>query len=1136
VRSVRGKVSPVINLTREVKAPEDWRSPRAGALSGDPRPWAEELMEFRLQSDSPEWYFPEHRMDNPGFSQRICVLLFGGVVALCSCARGATVPLAKPDAEFFEKTIQPILTEHCHKCHSHSAEKIKGNLVVDSLAGLLKGGDTGPAVVPGSLEKSLLIQAVHYTNEDLQMPPKGKKLSNQQIADLEKWVKMGAPWPGSDPAKAVGHGKFTDEDRKWWAFQPVKEPKIPEVQDNGWCRTSIDRFIFQKLQREGLQVSGEADKRTLIRRVYFDLWGLPPAPEEVEAFVNDDSPGAYEHLIDRLLESPRYGERWARHWLDLVRYAESDGYRIDDYRPNAWHYRDYVIQAFNEDKPYDRFVQEQLAGDELEPNNPQMYIANSFLRLWIYEYNNRDARLQWTTILNDLTDVTGDLFLGLGMQCARCHDHKFDPILQKDYYRLQAFFAPLLPRQDIALATAQQLQEYNQQLTKWEEMTAEIRQRIKDLQKPYAEKAAEGAIKKFPDDVQELLRKPKTELTPFEQQIAALGQRQVALEIERLEARIKGQDKEKLAELRKELAKFDSFKPKPLERALTVTDVGPTAPPLLIPKKSREPIEPGYLSVLDEKPARIAHPRNAPDSTGRRSELARWLTQADNPLTTRVIVNRIWQYHFGRGLVGTSSDFGRLGTAPSHPELLDWLAVNFTKEGWSFKRMHRLILLSATYRQSALTQPSEAARMKDPENRLLWRMNIRRLDAEQVRDAMLAVSGELDPSAGGPAVDTSKPRRTVYTKVMRNTRDPLLDAFDAPEGFASTSLRNITTTPTQALLMFNSQYTLARAKSLAARLQKGGASNEGELVERAYALALERKPTREEKLAALKFLADQRKRVAPLRASTISYVSEKMPYREDKAAVMSPTGPMDRFEVPDSPAMPQGDFTLEAFVMLKSLYEDGQVRTIASHWDGNNKHPGWAVGVTGKKSANKPQTLALQLCGQPGKDGENYEAIFSGLHIELNRPYFVAVSVKLSDTNESGVVFYAKDLSNDDEPMQSVRVSHTVTSPLAAHAEFVMGGRDGQNAHLWDGLIDDVRLSNGALRQEQLLLTSEGVTDKTVGYWQFESAANYHKDSSGHGLNIKIKSAPPKKQDPKSAALVDFCHVLLNANEFLYVD
>jgi hypothetical protein len=584
------------------------------------------------------------------------------------------------------------------------------------------------------------------------------------------------------------------------------------------------------------------------------------------------------------------------------------------------------------------------------------------------------------------------------------------------------------------------------------------------------------------------------------------------------------------------LGKFDSFKPKPIEHAFTVTDVGPKAPAIYIPKKLKEPIEPGFLSILDEKPAVIPHPADAPNSTGRRSELARWLTQPENPLTTRVVVNRIWQYHFGRGLVGTSSDFGRLGEKPSHPELLDWLANRFVADGWSFKKMHRLILLSSTYKQSALTQPSEGARAKDPENRLLWRMNIRRLEAEEVRDAMLAVAGELDPNMGGPAVDTSKPRRTVYTKVMRNTRDPLLDVFDAPEGFVSTSQRNVTTTPTQALLMLNSQYALARAKALAARAQESQSTTDDEAVERAYEFVFCRKPTPAEKAAGLQFLHEQTLRVPATRPGTIAFVSEKMPYREDKAAVMSPSGPMDRFEVPDSPALPREDFTVEAFILLKSLYEDGQMRTVASHWDGNTQHPGWALGVTGKKSQSKPQTLALQLCGTEGSSAAEAETIFSGLHIELNKPYFMAVSVKLDQTNETGVTFYLKDLSNDDEPMQSARVAHAMTAPLGSHAEFVIGGRDGANANLWDGLIDDVRLSNVALRQEQLLLTSEGVTDKTVGYWQFESASNYHKDSSGHGLNIKIKTAMPKKQDPKAAALVDFCHVLLNSNEFLYTD
>ncbi len=1082
-------------------------------------------------------------MDRPGFNHWISVLLLGGGLAMSApislSGAGGDAKAAPPastaeQSEFFTREVQPILSESCHKCHSHSSDKIKGNLVVDSLAGLLKGGETGPAIVPGNVEKSLLIKAIRYGDEDLQMPPKGKKLAPAQIAVLEKWVAMGAPWPGQDPAKAIAvRGKFSAEDRQWWAFQPLKEPAVPEVADHGWCQTSIDRFIFKKLEAEGLQPSPEAERHALLRRVYFDLWGLPPSPQEVEAFVSDQSTAAYEHLIDRLLESPRYGERWARHWLDLARYAESDGYRIDDYRPNTWPYRDYVIQAFNEDKPYDRFVQEQLAGDELEPGNPRMYVANSFLRLGIYEYNNRDVRQQWTTILNDLTDVAGDLFLGLGMQCARCHDHKFDPILQKDYYRLQAFFASSLPRQDLVLASTNELAEYKRQLAKWEQMTASIRERIDELAKPYFEKATEAAIAKFPEDVQELIRKPVPERTPFEHQLAELAYRQVTLEQERLDARIKGADKEKLAGLRKELARFDASKPKPLERAFTVTDVGPTPPPVFIPKRTKEAIEPGYPTILHEGPATITRPLKAPDSTGRRLELARWLTQPDNPLSTRVIVNRIWQYHFGRGLVATSSDFGRLGEKPANPELLDWLATRFVQDGWSFKKMHRLILLSAAYRQSALTSPSDAARLKDPENRWLWRMNIRRLDGEQVRDSMLAASGELDPSAGGPAVDGSKPRRSIYTRVLRNTHDPLLDVFDAPEGFASTSLRNVTTTPTQALFLFNSQYTLARARALAARLRRVSSGDDAQQIRQAYGLVLSRDPTGDELEAARRFLSEDKKQVAPTRATTVSYVAEKMPYREDKAAVMNPAGPMDRFEVPDSPALPQLDFTIEAFILLRSLYEDGQVRTIASHWDGNEKHPGWSFGVTSKKSMNKPQTLVLQLCG-PG--GKSYEAIFSGLHIELNKPYFVAASIALEQTNETGITFFAKDISNDDEPMQVARMAHTVTAPLSSHAEFVMGGRQGQNAHLWDGLIDDVRLSNIALRQEQLLLTSEGVSEHTVGYWQFESASNYHRDSSGHGLNIKIKMAAPKIQDPKEAALVDFCHVLLNANEFLYVE
>ena len=634
----------------------------------------------------------------------------------------------------------------------------------------------------------------------------------------------------------------------------MRRPTVPDVADGGWSKNPIDRFLFARLAAEGLTPAPEADRRTLIRRASFDLIGLPPTPEEVEAFVADDAPQAYERLIDRLLADPRHGERWARHWLDLVRYAESDGYRQDAYRPDAWRYRDYVIRAFNEDKPYDRFVTEQLAGDEIAPGDPEPRVATGFLRLGTYEYNQRDVPGQRETILNDITDVTGDVFLGLGIGCARCHDHKFDPILQVDYYRLQAFFTPVQPRDDLPLASAEELSEYRRKLAAWEAKTAEIRAEIAEVERPYLEEAAVAAITKFPADIQALIAKPSSERTPLEEQLADLAYRQVTYEYDIIDVKMKkSKDKERWERLKKRLAEFDRDKPEPLPKAPAVADVGPTAPPTTIPgdRKGRE-IEPGFLTLLDPGTAEVSSVPAA-DSTGRRTALARWLTRPDHPLTTRVMANRLWQYHFGRGLVATSSDFGRLGERPSHPELLDWLASEFVGHGWSLKHMHRAIMTSAAYRQSALRPAPEAARLKDPDNRLLWRMNTRRLDIEPIRDAMLAVSGELDPAMGGPSGDASGPRRTVYTKVIRNTRDPLIDAFDSPDGSNSTPTRNATTTPTQALLMINGPWTLARAGAFADRLRREASDDEGRIA-LAYQLAFGRPPEPAERDEAVEFL------------------------------------------------------------------------------------------------------------------------------------------------------------------------------------------------------------------------------------------------------------------------------------------
>ncbi len=1100
-------------------------------------------------------------------------------------------------AEFFRAKVEPIFREHCFKCHSHSAEKIKGGLVLDSREAVLTGGDSGAVITPGQPEKSLLITAISYTNDDLLMPPKGAKLSAEKIATLTEWVKQGAPWADEKTvqikataspqiiSKRPRGAKISDEDRKWWAFQPVKKVEPPVISKSvnsesvrragteslitdHWPQNPIDNFVLARLQAEKLAPSPRASRAALIRRVTFDLIGLPPTPAEVAAFVADQSPDAYEKLVDRLLASPRYGERWARHWLDLVRYAESDGYRVDDFRPTAWRFRDYVIRSLNADKPYDRFVQEQIAGDELWPEDPDARIATGYLTLWIYEYNNRDAVGQIATILNDVTDTTADVFLGQGIQCARCHDHKFDPILQKDYFRLQAFFAPIMPVAEAPVASGGERAAWAQEMAGWERKTADVRAKLEKLETPFHEKAYEDALAKFPRETQALIKKPVAERTPYEHQVAELAYRQVLYEWsdKRFPARVKEPAKTERNKLLEHLRAMEKEMPAPLALAPQVTDVGPVPPPTTIPKKEKlGVIEPGYLSVLDEAPAQIE--TGWTNSTGRRTTLAHWLTRSDNPLSTRVIVNRVWQYHFGRGLAPITSDFGRLGEGPSHPELLDWLTRSFIENGWSLKKLHRLIVTSATYQQAAESEsvisksvnqsatPRSAtvslntdslitdslitdyflrARTIDPENKLLWHFPTRRLDAEQVRDAVLAVTGELELKDGGPSVDFSTPRRSVYNKVIRNTRDPVIESFDGPENFTSTSQRNVTTTPNQSLLMINGKWTLARAKALAARLRKEHA-NQDEQIDTAYQLLFGRKPGAGERIAAAAFLSNQAKVIqnSPPRLEVIPFANDKMPFREGRAAMLAPASTQSRLTTKLTKSA-GGEFTIEAFIQLKSIYTDGQVRTVASKWSGKRGDHGWALGVTGAQSRNKPQTLVLQLCGdQKYAATDPVEPIFSGLHIDLGKPYFVAVSVKLADP--TGITFFLKDLSNDDEPMQVVNVAHKVTSGLANKSSLVIGGRAGDTQYVFDGLIDDVRFSDTALAQEQLLFTSAGVNEHTMGMWRFEAEGPL-KDYSGRGADIEAHAKAVAKEDPRDAALTDFCHVLLNANEFLYVD
>lgn len=1060
--------------------------------------------------------------------------LFFATAAVLAAAEGSlgSPSFSREQLEFYEKQIQPILAENCFKCHSHQAEKIKASLVLDSREGLLKGGESGPAIVAGDPEKSLLIKAVRQVDDDLKMPPK-KKLSDAQIALLAQWIKMGAPAPAGAGILASKPGRATTHDTNWWSFQPVREIKVPQLNDGGWARNELDHFVFAKLKAERLSPSPEADKRTLIRRVYFDLIGLPPTAEEVERFVGDPSAAAYAKLVDELLGSPRYGEKWARHWLDLVRYAESDGYKSDSFRPNAWRYRDYVVRSFNEDKPYNRFLEEQIAADELWPDDPDAVIGVSYYRLPIYEYNQRNVKGQWATIINDITDVTGDAFLGLGMQCARCHDHKFDPILQKDYYRLQAFFAALSPRDDLPLATPDQLKEYRAQFAKWEQATADIRAQIEAVEGPVRARTTKGVVDKFPRDIQAIMNKTAGERTPYEQQINDLAYRQVTEELEKLDGKFRGMEKQKLDALETELSKYDELKPKPLPEAMLATDIGPTAPPVIVPKdKSQTPIEPGLLALLGPQAMDISPLPSAPNSTGRRAALARWLAQPNNQFTTRVMVNRVWQRHFGRGLVATLNDFGHLGEEPTHPELLDWLAKYFVEHGWSLKELHRLILTSATYRQSARENSGSTI---DPENRFLWRQNLRRLESDQIRDAMLWASGELDLKSGGPSVDASKPRRTIYTKWLRNSRDSLLEAFDPPDPYVSMPQRNVTTTPMQSLVLLNGSYSLQRAQAVANRISKlCRKTDDAAAVAAVYRCLYGREPAESEKSRGITFLQEQANRIA--NSATVAKVSvETMPRRAGTAALFRPGEGQGRMQVPDNPLMPQYDFTIEAFVLLRSIDSGAEPRTIVSRWDGRKDQPGWSFGVAGKNANMAAQSLMLQLIGDPAEDGTGgYEAIPSGIPIELDTPYYVAVSVRIVDTSDTGVAFYAKELTAG-APLRTAHVPHRVTSNHQSNLPVLIGGRDPEKHLIWDGLIDDVRLSRRALKQDDLLLTRETSDDSTVGFWRFEDP-DFFKDSSPNGHNIRSEISPAAQADPRTSALIDFCHVLLNSSEFFYTE
>jgi mono/diheme cytochrome c family protein len=807
------------------------------------------------------------------------------------------------DAADVDAEARSILAANCLKCHGPA--KQKGGLRFDSREGALSKGDSGAtAVAPGRPAASELIRRVTAEDPTVRMPLGQRALTASQVATLRKWIEAGAAWPrtGTGPA-TTGRTELivTDDDRRHWAFRPLTRVELP-ARSAGRVRTPIDGFILAGLAARRLTPAPPADARVLIRRVTFDLIGLPPTPEEVEAFVQAaGTDTAYVALVDRLLASPHYGERWGRHWLDVAHYADSGGYESDIDRPTAYHYRDFVVQAFNADLPFDEFVRRQLAGDEYAPDDPSAVAATGFLAAGPSEFLEanllEEERLrQRYNELDDTVSTTGLALLGLTVGCARCHDHKFDPIPTRDYYRLLACLHSG-DRAEVPLGTRAEVERATRARSEWDRQRqaaeANLKKWIDGHRAALGPRLRSARIDRLPiPDAEKALLRDKPDSAEAKR-LAKKHEKALAVTDDELRKTADETARRRWDELAGELAAIRKRAPKALPAALAFKDSGPKPAASWLFRRGdfRDhtiPVELGFLTVLTrgKSPADYWHAARAggdrTDTTYQRRALAAWVTDAEHgagALLARVIVNRVWQHHFGEGLVRTPNDFGARGERPTHPELLEWLAGDLIAHGWKLKRLHRMILLSAAYRQSTAFDPEKAK--TDPDNRLLRRMRPRRLEAEVLRDTLLAVSGTLNPAMYGPAFKAPIPadamvarnlkdpypkdvpdgpavrRRSVYLFHKRIVPYPLLQAFDAPDAQQCTGRRDVTTVTPQALALLNDPFVHGLAGDFADRLLHEIGDDPARWVERAYRLALARLPTEEEKTAGVEFLARQ---------------------------------------------------------------------------------------------------------------------------------------------------------------------------------------------------------------------------------------------------------------------------------------
>ncbi len=792
----------------------------------------------------------------------------------------AATPLLVLASDLAEQA-NAILTKNCQVCHGAAIQQ--SGLDLRTREAILLGGERGAAVVGASPGGSWLWRLVTHQVKPF-MPP-GGKLAEEQIEVLRKWIIAGAPMPeGTVPdeeaerleaLRKLEDRPITDEERSWWAFV---DPKRHDVPGDGSSHP-IDAFLDAKLEERGLTRSEPAEKRTLVRRLYLDLTGLPPSTEDVASFLGDESADAWETLVDRLLESPHYGERWGRHWLDLVHYADSGGYERDFDWPTMWRYRDYVVKAFNDDKPYDRFIREQIAGDEIAPDSPEANIATGYLRM-VLDNNIKDERTRMDE-LDDNVATTAQTFLAVTAQCARCHNHKFDPIPQKDYYQMQAVFFstkevdyPLVSREEV-----QRHKALNKGVT---DQQKPLRDRLDEIEKPHREFLFQEKLNALPSYYRIAWETPPENRDK--------GQRLNARQVDALYKQIKipdvlermsAADLAEYEETKRRIKTLEATRPEPYPTARTVTEESRDPLPSYFlhrgdPGTKGSLMKPGVLTVAARTPPAYSPPPSHANTSWRRKQFADWIASEDNPLTARVMVNRIWQHHFGDGVVRTPSNFGKTGMPPSHPELLDWLALEFIDSGWSVKHMHRLMLTSEAYRMASRDLPENLD--KDSDNNYFWRQSRNRHEVEVIRDQIMAVAGTLNLTVGGPAVrpyidpslfqsstdrtwpgmaigDPESWRRSIYVFSKRSIRYPMFEAFDQPDMVSSCSRRTRSTVAPQALLLMNNAEVLVQAKHFAQRVAVEADHTPEAQVERAFELALARPPTATEKANAVAFLS-----------------------------------------------------------------------------------------------------------------------------------------------------------------------------------------------------------------------------------------------------------------------------------------